>query len=85
MKAQNDGTQSISTVVFSLFIISLLFFIKNQENPPTDKPVLTAYSRLSGQEWFFLNINKGLILKVIQVRGEGRTQPEDQTVQLTPC
>lgn len=70
---------------FSLFIISLLFFIKNQENLPTDKPVLTAYSRLSGQEWFFLNINKDLILKVIQVRGEGRTQPADQTVQLTHC
>lgn len=55
----------------------LLFFrcqLKNQENLPNDKPVLTAYTRVSGQEWFFLNINKDLILKIIEVRG-GRDTP----------
>ncbi|XP_011613259.2 vitellogenin 3, phosvitinless [Takifugu rubripes] len=45
---------------------SVFNVLKNLENLPTDKPVLTAYSRLSGQEWFFLNINKDLILKVIK-------------------
>lgn len=68
-------------------LILLLFFhyqLRNWENLPNDKPAFTVYSRLSGQEWFFLNINKDSIRNIVQV-SKGPTHPEDQTVQLSLC
>lgn len=50
--------------------------LKNWEALPNNKPAFTAYSRVSGQEWFFLNIDKDFVWKLIQVRKggmEGRT------------
>lgn len=53
----------------------LLLFVpcqlKNLEALPNNKPALTAYSRVSGQEWFFLNIDKDFIWKLLQVREGG--------------
>ncbi|XP_039984094.1 vitellogenin 3, phosvitinless isoform X2 [Xiphias gladius] len=40
--------------------------LQNWETLPSDKPVLSAYSRASGQEWFFANINKELIQNIIR-------------------
>lgn len=41
---------------------------------PNDKPVLSAYSRASGQEWFFADINKEFIQNIIKVREEVNKQ-----------
>lgn len=61
----------------------LLLFVhcqlKNWEALP-NKPAFTAYSRVSGQEWFFLNIDKDFIWKVIQVREGGR---EGRTLRIS--
>ncbi|XP_005735075.1 vitellogenin 3, phosvitinless [Pundamilia nyererei] len=35
--------------------------LKNWESLPNDKPIISAYSRLSGQEFFFVNIQKDLL------------------------
>nr|ADD63988.1 vitellogenin C [Thunnus thynnus] len=40
--------------------------LQNWEILPSDKPVLSAYTRASGQEWFFVDINKDLIQKIIK-------------------
>ncbi|XP_023266800.1 vitellogenin-like [Seriola lalandi dorsalis] len=40
--------------------------LKNWEILPSDKPVLSAYSRASGQEWFFADINKDFIQNIIK-------------------
>uniref|UniRef100_A0A3B4TIN1 Vitellogenin 3, phosvitinless n=1 Tax=Seriola dumerili TaxID=41447 RepID=A0A3B4TIN1_SERDU len=40
--------------------------LKNWEILPSDKPVLSAYSRASGQEWFFADINKEFIQNIIR-------------------
>lgn len=44
------------------------FQLENWEILPNDKPILSAYSRASGQEWFFADINKDLIQNIIKVR-----------------
>uniref|UniRef100_A0A3P8VDW2 Vitellogenin 3, phosvitinless n=1 Tax=Cynoglossus semilaevis TaxID=244447 RepID=A0A3P8VDW2_CYNSE len=44
---------------------AILSVLKNWENLPTDQPVFTAYSRASGQEWFFTDINKDLIQNIV--------------------
>ncbi|XP_040896099.1 vitellogenin 3, phosvitinless [Toxotes jaculatrix] len=40
--------------------------LQNWESLPSDKPVFSAYSRASGQEWFFADINKGFIQNIIR-------------------
>ncbi|XP_047443415.1 vitellogenin 3, phosvitinless [Mugil cephalus] len=40
--------------------------LQNWEILPNDKPVLSAYARASGQEWFFGDINKELIQNIIR-------------------
>lgn len=45
-----------------------LFQLKNWEILPNDKPVLSAYTRASGQEWFFADINKDFIQNIIRVK-----------------
>uniref|UniRef100_A0A3Q4HXT9 Vitellogenin 3, phosvitinless n=1 Tax=Neolamprologus brichardi TaxID=32507 RepID=A0A3Q4HXT9_NEOBR len=35
--------------------------LKNWESLPNDKPIISAYSRMSGQELFFVNIKKDLL------------------------
>uniref|UniRef100_A0A4W6DUS7 Vitellogenin 3, phosvitinless n=1 Tax=Lates calcarifer TaxID=8187 RepID=A0A4W6DUS7_LATCA len=40
--------------------------LENWEILPNDKPILSAYSRASGQEWFFADINKDLIQNIIK-------------------
>ncbi|XP_071344089.1 vitellogenin 3, phosvitinless [Trachinotus anak] len=40
--------------------------LKNWEILPSDKPVLSAYSRASGQEWFFADFNKEFIQNIIR-------------------
>ncbi|XP_060890985.1 vitellogenin 3, phosvitinless [Labrus mixtus] len=39
--------------------------LQNWEILPNDKPILSAYTRASGQEWFFGDINKGFIKDLI--------------------
>lgn len=51
---------------------------------PSDKPVFSVYTRLSGQELFFLDIRKNWIRSIIQVR-KGPTYSEDQAIRLSPC
>uniref|UniRef100_A0A3Q3K2X2 Vitellogenin domain-containing protein n=1 Tax=Monopterus albus TaxID=43700 RepID=A0A3Q3K2X2_MONAL len=38
---------------------------KNFDNLPSDKPVLSAFSRVFGQEWFFADVNKTFIQNII--------------------
>ncbi|XP_076582051.1 vitellogenin 3, phosvitinless [Chaetodon auriga] len=45
---------------------ALVNVLRNWEILPNDKPVLSAYSRASGQEWFFADINKGFIDSVMR-------------------
>lgn len=52
----------------SCVVLCPFFKLKNWENLPTDQPVFTAYSRASGQEWFFTDINKDLIQNIVGVR-----------------
>ncbi|XP_071388725.1 vitellogenin 3, phosvitinless [Centroberyx affinis] len=40
--------------------------LQNWETLPEDKPVLSVYSRASGQEWFFADLNKEFIHEVIK-------------------
>ncbi|XP_065812413.1 vitellogenin 3, phosvitinless [Labrus bergylta] len=39
--------------------------LQNWEILPNDKPILSVYTRASGQEWFFGDINKGFIKDLI--------------------
>ncbi|XP_037554173.1 vitellogenin 3, phosvitinless [Nematolebias whitei] len=41
--------------------------LQTWEKMPDDKPVLSAYSRASGQEWFFADISKETIRNIITV------------------
>nr|AFA26671.1 vitellogenin C [Dicentrarchus labrax] len=40
--------------------------LQNWEILPNDKPLLSAFSRASGQEWFFADINKDFIQNIIR-------------------
>uniref|UniRef100_A0A8C5G084 Vitellogenin-like n=1 Tax=Gouania willdenowi TaxID=441366 RepID=A0A8C5G084_GOUWI len=42
--------------------------LQNWEVMPNDRPVISAYTRTSGQEWFFADVNKDLIRNIIMVR-----------------
>uniref|UniRef100_A0A3P9DJA8 Vitellogenin 3, phosvitinless n=1 Tax=Maylandia zebra TaxID=106582 RepID=A0A3P9DJA8_9CICH len=46
---------------FAIGRIMKLMELKNWESLPNDKPIISAYSRLSGQEFFFVNIQKDLL------------------------
>ncbi|XP_068563229.1 vitellogenin 3, phosvitinless [Cebidichthys violaceus] len=46
---------------------AILNVLQNWEILPDDKPILTAYSRASGQEWFFADLNKETIKNIIKV------------------
>nr|XP_019936246.1 PREDICTED: vitellogenin-like [Paralichthys olivaceus] len=46
-------------------LVSVLNMLQNWEVLPNDKPVLSAYSRASGQEWFFADMNKEFIQNII--------------------
>ncbi|XP_075340505.1 vitellogenin 3, phosvitinless [Odontesthes bonariensis] len=39
--------------------------LRNWEILPNDKPVMSAYSRVSGQEWFFTDISKEVIRNIL--------------------
>ncbi|XP_028299658.1 vitellogenin 3, phosvitinless [Gouania willdenowi] len=39
--------------------------LQNWEVMPNDRPVISAYTRTSGQEWFFADVNKDLIRNII--------------------
>ncbi|XP_054458092.1 vitellogenin 3, phosvitinless [Anoplopoma fimbria] len=45
---------------------AILNVLQNWEILPNDKPVLTAFSRASGQEWFFADLNKETIENLIR-------------------
>uniref|UniRef100_H3C2Y7 Vitellogenin 3, phosvitinless n=1 Tax=Tetraodon nigroviridis TaxID=99883 RepID=H3C2Y7_TETNG len=52
---------------FSLTDFGAIFnMLRNWEALPSDKPAFTIYSRISGQEWFFLSINKDSIRNMVQ-------------------
>lgn len=57
----------VSLFVWVTFMLCL-FQLKNWEILPNDKPVLSAYTRASGQEWFFADINKDFIQNIIRVK-----------------
>lgn len=44
------------------------FQLQNWESLPSDKPVLSAFTRLFGQEWFFADIKKDFIQNFVRVR-----------------
>lgn len=44
------------------------FQIENWDMMPDDKTVFSAYTRASGQEWFFTDISKAVIEDIIRVR-----------------
>ncbi|XP_029285316.1 LOW QUALITY PROTEIN: vitellogenin 3, phosvitinless [Cottoperca gobio] len=54
---KGDLSSSDFQTIFNVF--------KNWEVMPNDKSVLSAYSRASGQEWFFADINKETIQNII--------------------
>ncbi|XP_062306996.1 vitellogenin 3, phosvitinless isoform X1 [Osmerus eperlanus] len=43
----------------------ILNVMKNWEKLPTDKPLLSAYSRLFGQEWFYAAVKTDFLQKII--------------------
>uniref|UniRef100_A0AAQ4P1C5 Vitellogenin 3, phosvitinless n=1 Tax=Gasterosteus aculeatus aculeatus TaxID=481459 RepID=A0AAQ4P1C5_GASAC len=45
---------------------AVLNVLKNWEVLPNDKPVLSAYSRASGQEWFFADLKKETIQNIVK-------------------
>lgn len=49
-------------------IVVCHFQLQNWESLPNDRPAFSAFSRASGQEWFFADINKELIQNIIGVR-----------------
>ncbi|XP_054871251.1 vitellogenin 3, phosvitinless [Amphiprion ocellaris] len=52
---------------FSFSDLQAVFSVlKNWEVLPEDQPVLSAFTRASGQEWFFADINKSLIRSVVK-------------------
>uniref|UniRef100_UPI0037E9A8CE vitellogenin 3, phosvitinless n=1 Tax=Semicossyphus pulcher TaxID=241346 RepID=UPI0037E9A8CE len=44
---------------------AVLNVLQNWEILPNDKPIMSAYTRASGQEWFFADINKEVIRDII--------------------
>ncbi|XP_073332486.1 vitellogenin 3, phosvitinless [Pagrus major] len=44
---------------------SLFNVLQNWETMPNNKPILSAFSRASGQEWFFADVNKEFIQNII--------------------
>uniref|UniRef100_A0A3P9DJ31 Vitellogenin 3, phosvitinless n=1 Tax=Maylandia zebra TaxID=106582 RepID=A0A3P9DJ31_9CICH len=53
MEVQSDFSFSDFQAIYNV--------LKNWESLPNDKPIISAYSRLSGQEFFFVNIQKDLL------------------------
>ncbi|KAL6108038.1 uncharacterized protein ACO6RY_18668 [Pungitius sinensis] len=45
---------------------AILNVLKNWEVLPNDEPVLSAYSRASGQEWFFADLKKETIQNIVK-------------------
>uniref|UniRef100_A0A8C3A2H3 Vitellogenin 3, phosvitinless n=1 Tax=Cyclopterus lumpus TaxID=8103 RepID=A0A8C3A2H3_CYCLU len=50
---------------------AVLNVLKNWEVLPNDKPIMTAYSRVSGQEWFYADLKKETIDSVSLSAGKG--------------
>uniref|UniRef100_A0A673CLL0 Vitellogenin 3, phosvitinless n=1 Tax=Sphaeramia orbicularis TaxID=375764 RepID=A0A673CLL0_9TELE len=48
--------------------LAILNILKKWEHSPDNKPIFSASTRLSGQEWFFTDINKDFIRNIINVR-----------------
>lgn len=51
-------------------VINTLFHFQLQrwESLDNDKPVLSVYSRITGQEWFFADMSKETLRNIITVR-----------------
>nr|CEF90400.1 vitellogenin [Sparus aurata] len=58
------GTGFTGDLSFSDFQ-SLFNVLQNWETMPNNKPILSAFSRASGQEWFFADIDKEFIQNII--------------------
>ena len=43
------------------------FQIQGWEKLPSDKPLLTFFTRASGQEWFFADLKKEMVQSLIKV------------------
>lgn len=58
--------------VSTVSTVSCHFQLKNWESLPNDKPIISAYSRTSGQELFFVNIKKDLLeyIKAVRINGQ---------------
>ncbi|XP_068447341.1 vitellogenin 3, phosvitinless [Clinocottus analis] len=48
---------------------AVLNVVKNWEILPNDKPLVTAFSRASGQEWFFADLDKETVKNIIRILG----------------
>lgn len=57
-----DFTGDLSSIDFQ----TIAKVLQNWEMLPDDKPVFSAYTRASGQEWFFADINKEIIQDIIR-------------------
>lgn len=49
-------------------IVLYHFQLKNWKVLPDDKSIVAAYSRVSGQEWFYADLKKQTIDDLIKVR-----------------
>ncbi|XP_060934837.1 vitellogenin 3, phosvitinless [Limanda limanda] len=45
---------------------SIVNLLQNWEVMPNDKPVISAFARASGQEWFFADMSKGVLQNIIK-------------------
>ena len=55
--------------------------MKNGEELPTDKPLLSAYSRVFGQEWFYAAVKTDFLQKIMMVRFQVIKLPRNSQLQ----
>ncbi|CAJ1060716.1 vitellogenin 3%2C phosvitinless [Xyrichtys novacula] len=61
----NSGIPGFTGDLSSTDFQSIFNVLKNWESMPEDKPILSAYTRASGQEWFYADIKKEFIRDII--------------------
>lgn len=71
------GQYHNSTIVFPSDLACVTFFLfqlQNWVNLPNDKVVMSPYSRIFGQEWFYADFTKEYIEQLIKVRFKKNTK-----------
>ncbi|XP_041912175.1 vitellogenin 3, phosvitinless [Alosa sapidissima] len=62
---------------------AIMKILSDMKSLPKDKPILTLYSRLFGQEWFFADLDKDIIQQIIKALSPtaGKECPAWQMIQ----